>query len=316
MNIKESKLLREWVRTILLESDRGGIGAQKAVAVKLSELRPEIEFMSNQKGQQSADVTASVNGSEIARIEVKSVKGLSGLTTVYDKTVTGTGATRFDELALALAKAAKVDINSGVSAVGALISGLGGEMGKIREVRPALQKNLNDPAYNGYSHKLIRRDGKNLHVFAPEPGDENLTDGKGGQLHVLKRDAAGGVKAFNTVLRTDEGLTTTSSPRWWASSGKIPTKGGISSEPGPKAAALQNMLKHFLEDQDDYFMLVDGQTIYPFIVGNDPLDLASLGVKKLSVSDFEKAGLSTYGLAGPEKVRLALKAKFSPTIRL
>ena len=76
------------------------------------------------------------------------------------------------------------------------------------------------------------------------------------------------------------------------------------------------MLEHFREDGDNYFMLVDGNDIYPFIVNKDVLDLASLGAPQLTVSSFSRAGLSTYGNAGSGKVRLALKVKFNPTFKL
>ena len=306
---KNESTLREFVRAMLIESDRGGIASQRAVALRLQELRPDYEFVSNKKGQQTPDVSGKLNGETVARIEVKSAQGMKGLTTVYDKTVGADANTRFDDLARALASAVGMKIPASESAVGGLIIGLGGELGQTRPVRPDLARNLDDPAYGGYSHKLIMRQGK-LHVFAPEPGDENLSDK---QLHVLKRTGDGGVKAFNTVSRTPDGLSTTSAPRWWSTSGSIPTKGGISKDVGAKAAGLKNILNHFAEDSDDYFMLVDGATIYPFIVGDDPLDLASLGVPKLSVAHIDRVGLSTYGLAGPGKVRLALKMKFSPS---
>ena len=291
------------------------MAAQRAVAERLKELRPDHDFVSNKKGQQTPDVSGKLDGKTVARIEVKSAQGLKGLTTVYDKTVGAEESTRFDDLARALAKAAKIDIPQGASPVGAFIIGLGGELGQEREVRPELQRNLDNPAYGGYSHKLISKKGDD-HLFEPEPGDAGLTDGKNGQLHVLKRVKGGGYKAFKTVLRRPEGLFTKSQPRWWSTSGKIPAKGGISKDSASIGAALKNILDHFREDSDDYFILVDGSTIYPFIVGDDPLDLASLGVPKLSASYIDRAGLSTYGLAGPGKVRLALKMKFTPTKQL
>ena len=310
---KETALLREWIRQILIESDRGGISAQQIIASRLKELRPDFEFESNQKGEQTADVTGFLDGKEVAHIESKSTIGMKGLTTVYDRTVSASGDTAFDEIAAALTAAAGgTPGDSGESKLAQFVATVGGEMGAARPIDPELETNLNDPAYSGFSHKVLSRSGKTF-VFEPEPSDANKADA---DLKVFKMSTDGSVRAFNTVTRSEQGLVSTSSPRPWATSGKIPARGGISDDPAVKAAALKNMLEHFREDGDNYFMLVDGNDIYPFIVNKDVLDLASLGAPQLTVSSFSRAGLSTYGNAGSGKVRLALKVKFNPTFKL
>ena len=71
---KNESMLREFVRAMLIESDRGGIASQRAVALRLQELRPDYEFVSNKKGQQTPDVSGKLNGETVARIEVKSAQ--------------------------------------------------------------------------------------------------------------------------------------------------------------------------------------------------------------------------------------------------
>ena len=306
------ELLREWVRVALQEADRGGIEAQQRIAARLKELRPEYDFVSNVKGQQTADVTASLDGKEVAHIESKSSVGLKGLTAVFDRTVSSTGDTVFDDLARALAAAVGAEPEEGQSAVSTFISAVGGTMGETRPIEPALEKNLADPSYRGFSHKLMSKSGKE-HVFEIDPTDEGKSDA---ELKVFRAGRGGAIKAFNTVRREGETLITTSSPRPWSSSGKIPAQGGISADPAVKEAALAIMLEHFREDGDNYYMLVDGNDIYPYITGNDVLNLAELGAPRLSADAFSRAGLSTYGNAGAGKIRLALKAQFKPTTKL
>ena len=302
-----SNLLREYIKIVLLEVDRGGIGAQHVIVNKLKALRPDFEFVSNKKGQQSADVTITKNGEVVGAIESKSIKGGGGLTALFDNTVSLSSATVFDDLAIALAEEFDVKIEDG-PILQQFIEGIGGSAGQARPIPKDLIKNLSNPDYDGYSHKLVSRSGKE-HIFMAEPGDAARSE----NLVIFKNSADGSVKAFMTVQKAGKKLVTSSSARPWASSGTIPTKGGIGSSEEVKNAAFQIMRQHFVEGGDNYFILVDGGTIYPFIVPGkpDPLKLKKEGVPVLSPASFAKAGLSTYGNAGAGKVRLALKAAFT-----
>ena len=76
MNIKESKLLREWVRNILLLEDTrisAGDAAQKRIAAFLVDRG--LEASVNKSGSQAADVQASEPGGQVASIESKNSEG-------------------------------------------------------------------------------------------------------------------------------------------------------------------------------------------------------------------------------------------------
>lgn len=307
-----SNLLREYVSMMLSEVDRGGIVAQHVIVSKLKKNFPKYEFISNKKGQQSADVTILLKDKVVGAIESKSIVGGGGLTALFDNTISLSGETIFDEICVALAEANNAVVEDpkdvGESIVSQFLTIVGGSAGQTRPIPKDLQINLNNPDFGGYSHKLIGDVGGALQ-FKAVPGDAQRA--KDNSL-VIFRQSKSGVKAYMTVEKVGTKLITTSSPRPWASSGTIPVKGGISSDEAVKIAAFNLMKEHFAIGGDNYFILVDGDTIYPFIVPGmqDPLKLAERGAPVLSPASFEKAGLSTYGNAGAGKIRLALKAQF------
>jgi hypothetical protein len=308
-----SVLLKEYIGLLLNEDERGGIEAQHTIAKKLKKIRPDFQFVSNVKGQQSADVTIIKNGKTVGAIESKSIEGGGGLTALFDNTVSLAGETIFDGLALSLAAESELELEGTDEVLKQFIEGIGGSAGESRPIPKDLLKNMSNPDYNGYSHKLLSKSGKD-HVFQAEPGDKLRKDG----LVVFRAAADGSTKAFMTVNRSGNKLITSSSPRPWASSGSIPVQGGIGKSSEVKKAAYNLMKDHFKEGGDNYFILVDGSTIYPFIVPGsaDPLKLKELGVPILSPASFERAGLSTYGNAGVGKIRLALKAAFNKKFSL
>lgn len=310
-------LLRECVTLILSEADRGGISAQHVIVQKFKKLFPKHNFVSNKKGQQSADVTILLNDKVIGAMESKSIQGGGGLTALFDNTVSLKGSTVFDDLAEALAEAQGIALenpeSTGESMVSQFLSAIGGSAGTSRPIPKDLKANLANPDYNGYSHHLIST-GEVLE-FRAEPGDTQRA--KDDSLVIFKNSSAG-VKAYMTVKKIGKKLITSSSPRAWATSGTIPAGGGISEDSAVRDAAYSLMKEHFAEGGDNYFVLVDGDMIYPFIVpgSKDPLKLAEMGVPYLSPDSFVKAGLSTYGNAGVGKIRLALKAAFSRSFAL
>lgn len=309
-----SNLLKEYVRQ-LVEVDRGGIEAQHTIGKKLKKLRPEFEFVSNVKGQQTADVTILRNGNVVGAIESKSIEGGGGLTALFDNTVSLSGSTLLDSLAKALGEEAGLVFEKGSkeSILKQFIKGIGGSAGLARPIPSDLLANMKLPEYSGYSHILLQKDGKER-VFKAEPGDATR---EGKNLVIFKTGPDNVVKAFMTVERLGKNLVTNSTPRPWASSGMIPAAGGIGKSPKVKVAAFDLMKEHFVDGGDNYFMLVDGNKIYPFIVGAvDPLNLKEMGVPVLSPASFERAGLSTYGNAGVGKIRLALKAAFNKSFSL
>lgn len=311
-----SNLLREYVKSVLVEVDRGGIEAQHTIGKKLKKLRPEFDFVSNVKGQQTADITILQGGNVVGAIESKSIEGGGGLTALFDNTVSLVGGTLLDGLARALGEEAGLEFDKtfNESILKQFIEGIGGSAGLARPIPSDLLKNMKRPEYAGYSHILVRKNGKE-HVFKAEPGDA-AREGK--NLVIFKTSSDGVVKAFMTVERLGKNLVTSSSPRPWASSGTIPVEGGIGRSTKVKTAAFKLMHTHFSEGGDNYFVLVDGNKIYPFIVPGaaDPLRLADVGVPVLSPASFERAGLSTYGNAGVGKIRLALKAAFNKKFSL
>lgn len=298
---------------VLSEADRGGIAAQHVIVQKLKENFPKYDFISNKKGQQSADVTILLKGEVVGAIESKSIVGGGGLTALFDNTISLSGKTIFDNICIALAQANEAVIEDpkevGESIVSQFLTIVGGSAGQARPIPKDLQVNLNNPAFGGYSHKLIGGGAGGALQFKAVPGDTQRA--KDDSL-VIFRQSKSGVKAYMTVEKVGAKLITTSSPRPWASSGTIPAKGGISDTEAVKAAAFDLMKTHFAEGGDNYFILVDGDTIYPFIVPGmeDPLKLGTKGAPILNPTSFEKAGLSTYGNAGAGKIRLALKAGF------
>jgi hypothetical protein len=307
------ELLRQYIGMIL-EADRGGIGAQQIIAKKLKKIAPTFDFASNKKGQQTTDVTITQNGEVVAGIESKSTSA-AGLTTVFDKTITVSSSSVFDEFAALLITLQDKKINKKEPILSQFFKAVGGEVGQSKPVPKQLMKNMKDPAYAGMSHKLLSKDGKEK-VFRAEPGDEARK--KDGELIIFRLDRTGGIRAYNTVEKSGNKLITRSSDRPWSTSGSVPTSGGLSNDKQVLKMALKLMVDHFRYSGDNYFILVEGDTIYPFVVPRspDPLGLKDIGAPTLSLASFTRAGLSTSGNAGAGKVRMGLKVKFNKTFSL
>lgn len=284
--------------------NRGGIDAQQQIVSKLTETHGHFNFTSNKQGQSSADVTISTNDVQVGYIESKSIVGGVKLISIFDKSVRISDDTIFDPMIKQLLNSHGHDVQENLFAKLIELSG-----GSVGQERPIPEDCLNLIESEGCSHKLHLQRGKYCEYIV-RPQDRTR------DKHIIYfRSNDGSTRAKMNVTHDVDAkvLKTTSVARPWSSSGAIPNKFGISLAKDVKHSGLEIMIQHFRDCEDNYFVLADKDALYTWIVPgmSDPLGLAKLGAKELSVESINAIGLASYGNAGPGKMRLSLKAKFN-----